>query len=139
MDFVDANVRAIDCLFICSEWAPLSPYLFIISAEGLSSLLCGEKRWGTLHGSRVNRRAPSVSHLFFADDSLLFCQATREECLVLKNSLNLYERGSGQAINFSKSGLFFSANVRMICGLKFKTLWVLRISSTQANISACHP
>lgn len=90
---------------------PLSPYLFILCAEGLSSLLRGENRRGTLHGCRVGGRAPSISHLFFADDSLLFCQATREECSTLKSTLNLYERASGQVVNYSKSGLFFSTNV----------------------------
>lgn len=60
----------------------------------------------------VNRRAPSISHLLFADDCLLFCRAIREECMALKNYLNLYERAFEQAINFSKSNIFFSLNVR---------------------------
>lgn len=85
--------------------------MFILCAGGLSSLLCGENRRGTLHKGRVNQRAHSVSHLFFANDSLQFCHATCEECLVLKNALNLYERASGQAINFFKLGFFFSLNV----------------------------
>lgn len=63
------------------------------------------------HNCAVRRRALSVSHLFFANDSLLFCRVTREECLTLKNSLELYERASGQAVNFLKSGIFFSTNV----------------------------
>lgn len=89
---------------------PLSPYLFIICAEGLSSILRWQNRRGLLHGSVVRRRAPSVSHLIFADDNLLFYRATREECITLKSSLDLYERASGQAINYSKSSIFFSAN-----------------------------
>lgn len=90
---------------------PLSPYLFILCDEGLSSLLREQNRRGRLHGCSVSRRAPKVSHLLFADDSLLFCKASSEECTVLKESLNLYERVSGQAINYSKSGVFFSENV----------------------------
>lgn len=91
---------------------PLSPYLFILCAQGLSSLLQHENRGGHLHGTRVYRKAPSISHLLFADDSLLFCRANADECRLLKDRLNLYERASGQAINYSKSGVFFSANVQ---------------------------
>lgn len=40
-----------------------------------------------------------------------FYRATVEECRILKDNLNLCERASGQAINYSKSGFFFSANV----------------------------
>lgn len=53
---------------------PLSPYLFIICAHGLSTLI--EKAVGreTLHGVKICRRAPIVSHLLFADDSFIFCR-----------------------------------------------------------------
>lgn len=47
---------------------PLSPYLFIICAEGLSMLLRRANREGLLRGSRVCHSAPSVSHLLFVDD-----------------------------------------------------------------------
>lgn len=41
---------------------PLSPYLFILCAEDLSSLLRNENRRGHLHGYRVSKRASSISH-----------------------------------------------------------------------------
>lgn len=72
----------------------LSPYLpFVL--RGLFSLLHSENHRRRLHGSRVCRSAPSVSHLFFADDSLLFYKATIEEYMALKNALDLYKRASG--------------------------------------------
>ena len=52
---------------------PLSPYLFILCAEGFTSLLTKAEGEGKLHGVSICRRAPSVSHLLFADDSLFFC------------------------------------------------------------------
>jgi len=51
---------------------PLSPYLFIICAEGLSSLIRDAEERGTISGVRVCRGAPSVSYLLFADDCFLF-------------------------------------------------------------------
>lgn len=52
-----------------------------------------------------------MSHLIFADDNLLFCKASWEECSTLKETLNIYKWASGQAINYSKLGVCFSANI----------------------------
>ena len=54
---------------------PLSPYLFLLVEEGLSRLLKGAESRGELHGVRVCRDAPVVSHLLFVVDSLILIQA----------------------------------------------------------------
>ena len=51
-----------------------------------------------------------MSHLFFADDSLLFCEALTRECKNLLDILAMYEGAFGQAINRQKTTLFFSPN-----------------------------
>lgn len=90
---------------------PLSPYLFILCAKGLSALLNFERDRGHIHGIRMGRNGPQISHLMFADDCIFFCRATQEECTYLKEALCIYESASGQAINYQKSGVFFSKNV----------------------------
>jgi hypothetical protein len=47
---------------------------------------------------------------FFANDSIIFCRASRTECSVIQHLLALYERASGQKINGVKTALFFSKN-----------------------------
>ena len=63
-----------------------------------------------LSGLSICRGDPKISHLFFADDSLLFCKANSHECQQLTEILCLYETTSGQKINADKSSVFFSAN-----------------------------
>lgn len=57
---------------------PLSPYLFLICAEGLSSLLNLVKQDSTIRGERVGRRSLVVTHLFFAYDNIFFGEANEE-------------------------------------------------------------
>ncbi|XP_030479063.1 uncharacterized protein LOC115696295 [Cannabis sativa] len=61
-------------------------------------------------GCRVAQRAPSITHMFFADDSYLFCQATRGAADSISNLMHLFENASGLKVNYSKSSIFFSPN-----------------------------
>jgi hypothetical protein len=90
---------------------PLSPYLFIICVEGLSALIRQAEARGDIHGVKICKNAPIISHLLFADDCFLFFRANHNEAVVMKNILTTYEAASGQTINFQKSEIFCSRNV----------------------------
>lgn len=90
---------------------PLSPYLFILVTEGLTTLIHRVVAMGDLHGVKVCRRAPILTHLLFADDCFLFFRATNREVATMKAILATYEVASGQAINYAKSEVNFSWNV----------------------------
>lgn len=86
---------------------PISPYLYIICTEGLSRLIKQNIKKQMIHGFKASRSGPPVSHLLFADDSLLFCKATEEEARNMAQILNTYQRASGQEINYTKSAISF--------------------------------
>lgn len=65
---------------------------------------------GLISGVKICPAVPSISHLLFADDSLILARANREEATQLQNILELYERCSGQMINRSKSVVLFRAD-----------------------------
>ena len=52
---------------------PLSPYLFLFCAEGLNAILKKAALKGEIHGFSICRNGLKLTHLFFANDSLLFC------------------------------------------------------------------
>ena len=89
---------------------PLSPYLFLLCAEGFTALLAKVELEGRITGVSICRGAPRVTNLLFADDSLLFCQATPKEREVVAKILQTYERASSQSINRGKSSAFFGNN-----------------------------
>ena len=90
---------------------PLSPYLFIICAEGLSALIHQYEERKLIHGIRICNKAPIVSHMLFADDSYVYCKADTNEADKVLELLKVYEDASGQKINKEKSSVFFSGNV----------------------------
>jgi hypothetical protein len=89
---------------------PISPYLFILCAKAFSSLLQHAYMKGTISGVPTSKNGPKIIHLFFADDSLIFCKANQVEWRRLLNILDIYERGYGQKINLNKTVVFFSCN-----------------------------
>jgi len=90
---------------------PIFPYLFLLAAEGLSCLLNSRLQSSTLKGIKVAPSAPVVSHLLFADDSLLFFGANLENAQVINDVMETYCRASGQQINMDKSSIHFAKGV----------------------------
>ena len=90
---------------------PLSPFLFVLCAEGLSTLLRDAEEQKLIHGVKIGRRVNPISHLFFADDILLFIRATEEEVDNVLEVLSTYEAASGQKLNMEKSEMSYSRNI----------------------------
>ncbi|KAM6544293.1 hypothetical protein CsatB_008740 [Cannabis sativa] len=86
---------------------PLSPYLFMLCAKGFSSILQQQERNRALNGFKVAHSIPNIFHLLFADDSLLFCQASINSCNVIKEAPSLYERAMGLQVNFQNLPFIF--------------------------------
>ncbi|GLT54185.1 hypothetical protein SLA2020_274050 [Shorea laevis] len=89
---------------------PLSPFLFILGTEALSRLLIREELAGNIHGIKISRSSPSVSHLLYADDLMVFSRGTSAEALCILSCLNKYLAWSGQQVNLDKSSLCLSKN-----------------------------
>lgn len=89
---------------------PISPYLFLLYSEGLSAMLKREEREGKIKGVSKCRGAPPLSHLLFADDSIIFCRASVRKGLQVMKVLSNYEQESRQKLNKEKTSLFFSRN-----------------------------
>ncbi|KAK4383273.1 hypothetical protein Sango_2791700 [Sesamum angolense] len=89
---------------------PLSLYLFYY-AQSVSTLLQHAEQAGRLRGVSICRGFPSISHLIFADDTLIFFRASPESAQVIREVLEVYCLASRQEINFTKSSMAFSRNM----------------------------
>ena len=106
---------------------PLSPYLFIICAEVLSGLIASYQDHGKIHGITIARNAPPISHLFFVDDSMVFCRANKNEAKHLMDIFAEYQRISGQKINLNKSEMVFSPNIVQSFKNEFQTYMPIKV------------
>ena len=114
------------CILLCSnKWSPcgniiptrgvkrgdpLFPYLFLLYAKGLLVLLKNSIDQWLLKAVATCQGGPKISHLLFANDSLIFCRETSEECSNLEKVLETYEKALGKQLNKDKTSLFFSRN-----------------------------
>ncbi|GKU98532.1 hypothetical protein SLEP1_g11525 [Rubroshorea leprosula] len=84
---------------------PLSPFLFLIIAEGLNGLVSNATQKGLLKRVEVGSKGLKLSHLQFADDTILFGEATEENVLAMKGILRAFEIVSRLKVNVNKSQL----------------------------------
>ncbi|RVX16087.1 LINE-1 reverse transcriptase-like [Vitis vinifera] len=85
---------------------PLSPYLFIMGMEVLSALIRRTMEGGCISGCRIRRgkgQAVNISHLLFANDAIVFCEAKKDDMTYLSWILCWFEAASGLRINLAKS------------------------------------
>ncbi|KAL0433364.1 UNVERIFIED_CONTAM: putative ribonuclease H protein [Sesamum latifolium] len=76
--------------------------------EAFSGLIRKAESEGVIQGVAVSQSAPPVSHLLFADDNLIFCQASEEVVSHLQMVLVDFKVASGLKINKHKSAMVFS-------------------------------
>ncbi|XP_065859834.1 uncharacterized protein [Euphorbia lathyris] len=95
---------------------PMSPFLFVIAMERLAHLIQEAMSKGILHPVSINKFCPPISHLFFADDVMIFVEGNDEQVGVVMDILNCFCAASGQKINIHKSRMLCSKNVeKSVC------------------------
>ena len=87
---------------------PLSPLLFLLIMEVLSRLLKKTEESNLIQGfhvGAVNSINVHISRLLFADDTILFCDASREQMLSIRLALSCFQAFMGLKVNVGKSEL----------------------------------
>jgi hypothetical protein len=96
---------------------PLFPLLFVLVMDAFSRMLSRAMEGGFLSGFRVdnlNNTPLEISHLLFADDTLIMCDADMDQI----HNLDLcFEAISGLKVNLQKSELLAVGEVPYIEGL----------------------
>ena len=85
---------------------PLSPYLFVIGMEAFSRLLKRAVQGNCLSGSRIAEMGGvemSIFHFLYADDTLLFCEANKDQLKFMSWILMWFEVLSSMRIKLNKS------------------------------------
>ena len=90
---------------------PLSPYIFIVCMEFVSSLInkkCEDGNWVKVKASHGGL---GFSHSFFADDLLFYAKVDRGNYEAIVDVLEEFCVLTGQKISKAKSKVFFSPNI----------------------------
>ena len=85
---------------------PLSSLLFLLIMEVLSRLLKKTEECNLIRGFHVgdvNVVGVRISHLLFADDTILFYDASREQLLSIRLVLSCFQTFTGLKVNIGKS------------------------------------
>lgn len=90
---------------------PLSPYLFIMCSEYLSRLILKKKRLGEIHGVKVDKNSPAISHIIYADDLIIMGRTNARKAVEIRECFETYCEWSGQQANPKKSSILFSKNM----------------------------
>lgn len=94
---------------------PISLYIFLLCIEFLGAQIhsmCENNRWDKI---KASKNGPSFSHVFFADDLMLFAKANAKNCEAIIEVLDTFCKLAGQKLNLAKSRVLFSQNVSRRC------------------------
>ncbi|GMI82239.1 hypothetical protein HRI_001893200 [Hibiscus trionum] len=89
---------------------PLSPYLFVLVMERLGHLINAAISSGEWKPFRFVRNGIPVSHLFFADDLILYAKALHNQASTIQQVLSTFGLHSGHRVNKRKTEIYFSPN-----------------------------
>lgn len=84
---------------------PLSPYLFLLIAGSLNFILVKTEQVGWLNGFEIIPGGSKITHLQFANDTLVFLKHDQHSIDHLRNILIWFEIISGLKVNFHKTSL----------------------------------
>ena len=99
---------------------PLSPLLFLLIMEVLSRLLKKTEECNLIRGFHVgvvNFVGMRISHLFFVDDTILFCEASRDQLLFIRFVLSCFQAFTGLKVNVGKSEIVLVGKVNNLDAL----------------------
>lgn len=82
---------------------PLSPFLFLVAAEGLNLMAKRAVERGLLKAATVGRNRVHISHIQYADGTIFIVEGGKENVLAIKWLLKNFELASGLTVNFEKS------------------------------------
>ncbi|KAL5732754.1 hypothetical protein ACOSQ2_032446 [Xanthoceras sorbifolium] len=85
----------------------------MLCIEKFSHLIVDKVDRGFWKALRIAGRGLAISHLFFADDLILFGQASLQQAETMHSYMDTFCDVSGQQVSFSKSRVFCSKNVRV--------------------------
>lgn len=80
---------------------PLSPFLFILEAEGLNAMMVEAVSKGILRGAQVGIGGVVISHLPYADDTIFFGEWGNDNVRNLTCILKCFEEVSGLKVNMA--------------------------------------
>lgn len=87
---------------------PLAPALFIIAEEALSKGITSLFSSGQLQHFHVPRGYKQITHILYADDTLVLLNGSARNIKVLLAFIKEYEASSGQKVNKNKSSFIVS-------------------------------
>ncbi|GKC89012.1 reverse transcriptase domain, reverse transcriptase zinc-binding domain protein [Tanacetum coccineum] len=82
------------------------PFLFILAAEGLNSMIKEAVQKDIFNGIKVGAERVVVSHMQYADDTIFFGEWDKENAKKIMCILKCFERVSGLKVNLNKSILY---------------------------------
>ncbi|XP_057730720.1 uncharacterized protein LOC130946057 [Arachis stenosperma] len=103
---------------------PISPYIFVLCMELLSQLIGAVLKNNYWKPINLSKDGPQLSHLSFANDLILFSEASMEQAEIISMVLDAFCQSPGKKVNNEKTRIFFFTNVGNIVRYEIsEALW----------------